>query len=97
METDDRQKCPECGCRMEWAECEVCGGKGVDGHDCGEDCCCCADPEDNIACDCCLGEGGWWVCEACTSNSALCDKKGAGAGVREGIRMHTTDQRCNMQ
>lgn len=68
LETDDGPKCPECGCRMEWAECEVCGGEGVDGHDCGEDCCCCADPEDNIPCDCCSGEGGRWVCEACTSN-----------------------------
>ena len=43
-----------------WIECENCGGEGVTSHDCGEDCCCCEDPEDNVACDCCDGEGGHW-------------------------------------
>ena len=44
-----------------WVECEDCGGTGVDGHECGEDVCCCAEPEDNIPCDSCHGKGGWWV------------------------------------
>lgn len=44
----------------EWVECGQCGGWGLDGHDCGEDICCCADPEDNIECENCEGEGGWY-------------------------------------
>jgi hypothetical protein len=55
--------CDRCGCcEMDWEECEICGGDGVDGHDCGEDCCCCADPEDNIPCAYCGGTGGRFVC-----------------------------------
>jgi hypothetical protein len=38
-------------------ECSACGGTGFDGHDCGEDTCCCADPEDNIPCQFCNGTG----------------------------------------
>ncbi len=45
---------------MEWIECENCGGEGFVGHDCGEDCCCCLDPEDNVPCDVCGGKGGYW-------------------------------------
>lgn len=43
----------------EWIECWRCGGTGLIGHDCGEDVCCCRDPEDNVECDICNGEGGW--------------------------------------
>lgn len=50
----------------EWCECWQCGGEGVDGHDCGEDCCCCLYPEDNMTCDICNGHGGWWRCYQCT-------------------------------
>lgn len=49
----------------EWCVCWRCGGEGVDGHDCGEDCCCCLYPEDNVLCDICDGKGGWWRCYAC--------------------------------
>ena len=42
-----------------WVVCPSCGGEGVLGHECGDDCCACADPEDNLTCDTCNGEGGW--------------------------------------
>jgi hypothetical protein len=42
-----------------WIDCWNCGGEGFSDHDCGEDCCCCAFPEDNVVCDICEGEGGW--------------------------------------
>lgn len=44
---------------FEYVDCWNCGGTGYTGHDCGEDCCCCADPEDNVICEICDGEGGW--------------------------------------
>lgn len=37
--------------------CWQCGGDGYSCHDCGEDCCCCADPMPNVKCDICNGEG----------------------------------------
>jgi hypothetical protein len=40
-------------------ECESCGGEGYTSHDCGEDCCCCEFPEDNVICEACGGKG--WV------------------------------------
>ena len=52
---------------MLWVECEHCDD-GYSGHDCGEDTCCCADPIDNVVCDICRGECGWWTCS--------CDEKG---------------------
>jgi hypothetical protein len=55
--------CPRCGCcTLIWTECDYCGGEGYTGHDCGEDCCCCLDPEDNVRCDICKGYGGWNEC-----------------------------------
>jgi hypothetical protein len=62
--------CARCGSSMTWIDCEMCGGEGVDGHDCGEDCCCCIDPEDNVPCDACRGRGGWWQC---MSNPVWCE------------------------
>lgn len=62
----DRQPCPTCGGELDRVECQTCGGEGLDGHDCGEDCCCCADPDEpNLVCGTCQGEGGWWSCPAC--------------------------------
>lgn len=43
----------------EWVRCWQCGGGIYVDHDCGEDTCCCAFPEDNVICDICNGEGGW--------------------------------------
>jgi hypothetical protein len=44
----------------EWECCWHCGGAGGF-HDCGEDCCPCADPELNETCEECHGEGGWYA------------------------------------
>ena len=43
----------------EWEVCWECGGEGVNGHDCGEDCCPCLEPEENMTCQTCDGKGGW--------------------------------------
>jgi len=65
---DGGKLCPRCGCcEMFWEECEQCGGEGVDEHDCGEDCCCCLEPVDNMRCDTCQGKGGWNIC-SCDEN-----------------------------
>lgn len=40
-----------------YEDCDDCGGTGYVGHDCGEDTCCCLNPEDNILCDTCGGRG----------------------------------------
>jgi hypothetical protein len=42
-----------------WIECWNCLGECLVDHDCGEDCCCCADPQPNVLCDICDGAGGW--------------------------------------
>jgi len=54
--------CRECGSSMTWEDCWNCGGEGYSHHNCGEDCCCCLYPEDNVLCDICNGEGGYWIC-----------------------------------
>lgn len=59
------ESCPACGSDVLWESCEICGGDGLDGHDCGEDCCVCAYPEENVRCETCDGEGGWIRCLRC--------------------------------
>lgn len=62
--------CPRCKCcEMFQQTCETCGGEGTDGHDCGEDCCACLDPEENVRCYVCEGQGWWWLC-GCDENGA---------------------------
>ena len=76
MSTDaamfDVPSCGRCGSDCDWSDCEHCGGEGLDGHDCGEDCCACLFPEENRQCDICRGAGGWWTCcasgEWCEAN-----------------------------
>lgn len=69
--------CARCGSDVYRQECESCGGEGLNGHDCGEDCCCCADPEEpNVTCDICGDDGGWWNC--------LSDRKWCEANPRPG-------------
>ncbi len=63
--TNEAAVCKECGVELEWANCGNCDD-GFTGHDCGEDCCCCAYPEDNVTCDICNGKGGWMVCPVCS-------------------------------
>lgn len=71
---DGRQwdaQCARCGSTASWVDCENCDD-GVSGHDCGEDSCCCLDPEENLVCQFCRGNGGWTTCisdhEWCDSN-----------------------------
>lgn len=58
-------QCKKCGGSVDWEECWDCGGEGVTHHDCGEDTCCCINPQDNVVCDTCNGEGGWYRCPTC--------------------------------
>ena len=62
---DNESVCKDHGDKS-WQECWGCGSTGYSYHDCGEDCCVCLDPEDNVRCDICLGEGGWYRCYTCT-------------------------------
>lgn len=55
--------CGRCAASTTWVECEQCD-EGFTHHDCGEDCCACLDPEDNVVCDICLGSCGRYVCNA---------------------------------
>jgi len=58
----DRDKCPRCKCcEADFYKCENCV-EGYVGHDCGDDTCCCLDPEDNVICDACYGKGFWLIC-----------------------------------
>ena len=66
LEANGKKLCEGCGCcEMTRRACWQCGGDGVYGHDCGEDTCCCLDPEDDDPCEVCDGEGGWDVCIGC--------------------------------
>lgn len=63
IEQDD-EFCPVCGHETYTHQCGQCED-GLDGHDCGEDTCCCADPEENQRCDFCLGRGYFHWCRRC--------------------------------
>ena len=54
----NRMSC-DCECSI-WVDCWECGGTGYSHHDCGEDTCVCLDKSDNVECDICEGEGGWY-------------------------------------
>lgn len=64
-------QCARCGSSIEWEPCDACGGDGFYGHDCGEDCCACLYPDDNVRCDICEGRGGW---ERCLSSADYCEQ-----------------------
>lgn len=57
--------CAICGSELEFVFCCYCSGDGGF-HDCGEDCCACADPESDLneTCTECNGEGGYLECPA---------------------------------
>lgn len=58
-------------------ECWNCDGDGFSHHDCGEDCCCCLDPEEkNVLCSECHGAGGWWICRICHPGQDEEDRQG---------------------
>lgn len=54
-------QCARCGSSCDWLSCPECF-HGYTGHDCGEDTCCCAHPEENVVCGYCDGTGGAWHC-----------------------------------
>ena len=58
----EEYQCGRCGSSISFHQCANCGGEGFTSHDCGEDCCCCADPEDNVPCDVCKGDGTFARC-----------------------------------
>lgn len=64
-------QCARCGSSMDYERCDQCED-GYSHHDCGEDCCPCLDPEPNVVCDQCDGDGGWHTClsspEWCEAN-----------------------------
>src|SRR5258707_11090762 len=62
-------QCARCGSSCDRIDCYQCED-GFDGHDCGEDCCCCLYPEDNVVCGVCGGRGGW---QRCLSSEAFCE------------------------
>jgi len=64
-ETAKRRTCSEHGLTLEPMGCPECGGSGFCGHDCGEDTCACREPDDNLDCDCCGGDGMVVMCPAC--------------------------------
>jgi hypothetical protein len=55
-------QCGRCGSSVMFDDCPNCGGEGYSSHDCGEDSCCCADPDDNVTCDICRGSGTIGIC-----------------------------------
>jgi len=59
--------CALCDYEADVESCDYCED-GFDGHDCGEDCCCCEYPDENVPCQMCLGRGCNYYC----SNNA-CD------------------------
>lgn len=65
------EQCARCGSSMHHERCKDCED-GYSGHECGEDCCACLYPEENVICDTCGGYGGWYVClsspEWCEAN-----------------------------
>ena len=61
--------CSKCDSEVMWQDCWNCE-EGYSYHDCGEDTCCCIDPQPNVVCDICNGEGGWYVCISCVRGSA---------------------------
>ena len=69
----EEARCIRCHSDAHWEVCEECNGEGYSYHDCGEDTCCCLDPEPNVECDSCDGEGGWYICEGCGKWTCTCE------------------------
>lgn len=62
-------QCSRCGSSASSEFCDQCED-GFDGHDCGEDCCCCLYPEEDVPCQYCDGEG---VFHRCMSSPEWCE------------------------
>ena len=68
MEEVDEDTIPICEKHQRqklWRDCYNCDEDGFVDHDCGEDTCCCLDPEPNVRCDICHGKSGWYQCYTC--------------------------------
>lgn len=74
----ESEVCLVCGSDLEWVDCWQCFGEGGF-HDCGEDCCCCLEPELDLneTCDECHGEGGYLECPNIKDHA---EAKGVGVG-----------------
>lgn len=58
-------ECPKCGSwEVYQRDCQYCE-EGYSDHDCGDDCCCCLEPENNVVCDMCEGRGYHKWCRNC--------------------------------
>ena len=68
LEEQEGRVCPTCGQEPSYELCWNCGGEGYSGHECGEDTCACLEPEPNVICETCEGEG--------TLKSCLCSSAG---------------------
>jgi hypothetical protein len=68
--SDLEYQCGRCGSSIAFEECPQCCGEGYTSHDCGEDSCCCLDPEDNVPCDICHGRGTF---PRCLSSVSWCE------------------------
>lgn len=79
-------RCGRCGSSIVFEDCPNCGGVGFTGHDCGEDSCCCLDPEENLACEICRGTGTF---STCLSSPKWCE--GHPLPGREGTRRSTLE------
>lgn len=66
----DVPKCEACGDSKAWIDCNNCED-GLSHHECGEDCCCCLYPENNVVCDICNGKSGWWTCLRCAAPASV--------------------------
>lgn len=62
-------QCARCGSSVYSEHCDQCED-GFDGHECGEDCCMCRYPEDNVPCQYCDGTGFW---RRCMSSPEWCE------------------------
>lgn len=78
-------QCARCGSSADGGSCPECED-GFDGHDCGEDCCACLNPEENVPCQYCDGTGVWHRCmsspEWCEANP-LPDRENVKRGAIE--------------
>lgn len=87
-------QCARCGSSVDTQHCGHCED-GFDGHDCGEDCCCCLHPEDNVPCQYCDGTGLWRRCmsspEWCQANP-MHGREGVERGRFEWYTIHEGDR-----
>jgi hypothetical protein len=85
-------QCARCGSSMDCERCDHCED-GYDGHDCGEDCCACLYPEDNVPCQHCDGTGVW---RRCLSSPEWCEANplpGRGDVPRGSVEWFTTSEK----